>query len=72
MIPIGKRTSDVCSSLDLINGGVSRAIFLIEQQHEQDDTLPLRIFQSWYRASDEHAIPVTALAIFTGSAHPVN
>jgi predicted transposase/invertase (TIGR01784 family) len=30
------------------------------------------VFQSWYRASDEYQIPVTALVIYTGEAKPVN
>jgi hypothetical protein len=68
----GKRTSDLCVSTPLKGGGESRAIFLAEQQHEKDDTLPLRIFQSYYRASDEYAVPVTALAIYTGKTEPVD
>jgi hypothetical protein len=68
----GKRTPDLCISLPLLDGGVSRAIFMVEQQHEDDDTLPLRIFQSYYRASDEYAIPVTSLAIYTGKTEPVD
>jgi hypothetical protein len=67
-----KRTSDLCVSMPLLGGVKSRAIFLIEQQHEQDDTLPLRIFQSYYRASDEYAVPVTSLAIYTGKTEPVD
>ncbi|MDR0649734.1 MAG: hypothetical protein LBF92_10425 [Synergistaceae bacterium] len=68
----GKRTSDLCVSLPLKDGGESRAIFLLEQQHEKDDTLPLRIFQSYYRASDEYAVPVTSLAIYTGKTAPID
>jgi hypothetical protein len=68
----GKRISDLCVSLPLKNGGESRAIFLVEQQHEKDDTLPLRIFQSYYRASDEYAVPVTSLAIYTGKTEPID
>jgi hypothetical protein len=68
----GKRISDLCISLPLKNGGVSRAIFLIEQQHAEDKNLPLRMFQSYYRASDEYSVPVTSLAIYTGKAEPVN
>jgi hypothetical protein len=62
----------LCVSTPLLGGGESRAIFLAEQQHEKDDTLPLRIFQSYYRASDEYAVPVTALAIYTGKTEPVD
>jgi hypothetical protein len=68
----GKRISDLCVSLPLKGGGESRAIFLVEQQHEKDDTLPLRIFQSYYRASDEYALPVTSLAIYTGKTEPID
>ncbi|MDR1019890.1 MAG: hypothetical protein LBL73_03945 [Synergistaceae bacterium] len=68
----GKRTSDLCVSMPLLSGAESRAIFLIEQQHERDDTLPLRIFQSYYRASDKYAAPVTSLAIYTGTSDPVD
>jgi hypothetical protein len=68
----GKRTSDLCISMPLLSGSESRAIFLIEQQHEEDNALPLRIFQSYYRASDEYALPVTSLAIYTGKTEPVD
>ncbi|GHV29442.1 hypothetical protein FACS1894167_08750 [Synergistales bacterium] len=64
--------SDVCMAVPLKTGNTPRALFLIEQQHEKDDSLPRRIFRSWYRASDEHQIPVTSLAVFTGRAKPVN
>ncbi|MDR1515576.1 MAG: hypothetical protein LBS45_07770 [Synergistaceae bacterium] len=68
----GKRISDLCISMPLKDGGESRAIFMVEQQHEDDDTLPLRIFQSYYRASDEYALPVTSLAIYTGKTEPID
>jgi len=68
----GKRTSDLCLSLALADGGVSRAIFIVEQQHREDSSLPLRLFQSFYRASDEYALPVTSLAIYTGKTAPVD
>jgi hypothetical protein len=47
-------------------------VFLIEQQHEHDKELGRRMFQSFYRASDEFQVPVTSLAIFTGQAKPVD
>jgi hypothetical protein len=68
----GGNISDICMALPLITGDVPRALFVVEQQHEEDKTLPLRVFQSWYRASDEYAIPVTSLAIYTGRAKPIN
>jgi predicted transposase YdaD len=68
----GQRTSDLCVSLPLKGDAVSRALFLVEQQHEEDKTLPRRIFQSFYRASDEYDVPVTALAIYTGKTPPVD
>jgi hypothetical protein len=68
----GQRTSDLCISLPLKDDAVSRAIFFLEQQHEEDKTLPRRIFQSFYRASDEYDVPVTALAIYTGKVPPVD
>jgi hypothetical protein len=68
----GTRISDVCLSVPLISGGASRAVFLIEQQNENYKSLPLRIFQSFYRASDEFQAPVTALAIFTGTEEPIS
>ncbi|MDR2179213.1 MAG: hypothetical protein LBP21_02795, partial [Synergistaceae bacterium] len=55
----GSRISDVCLSVPLISGDASRAVFLIEQQNENYKSLPLRIFQSFYRASDEFQAPVT-------------
>jgi hypothetical protein len=68
----GKRTSDLCVSTPLRDGSVSRAIFLLEQQHRKDNTLPFRMFQSYYRASDQYSLPVTSLAIYTGKTKPVN
>jgi hypothetical protein len=68
----GKRISDLCVSLPLSDGAVSRAIFLLEQQHEEDKTLPLRVFQSYYRANDEYALPVTSLVIYTGASDPAD
>jgi hypothetical protein len=68
----GKRVSDLCASIPLLSGAESRTIFLIEQQHEKDDTLALRMFQSFYRASDEYEVPVTSLAIYTGKTAPVD
>jgi predicted transposase/invertase (TIGR01784 family) len=68
----GSRISDVCFSVPLISGYASRAVFLIEQQDKNYKSLPLRIFQSFYRASDEFQAPVTALAIFTGTEEPIN
>jgi len=68
----GERTSDVCLSLPMQTGNTSRAVFLVEQQHEKDDSLPLRMFQSYYRACDEYVSPVTSLAIFTGQAKPMD
>jgi hypothetical protein len=68
----GKRTSDLNLSVPLKNGDESRAILLLEQQHKKDDTLPFRMFQSYYRASDRYLVPVTSLAIYTGKTEPVN
>ena len=68
----GTKISDVCFKVPLRNGEFLRSLFLIEQQHEEDKSLPLRAFQSWYRASDEYQFPVTVLAIYTGGAKPVN
>jgi hypothetical protein len=67
----GSRISDVCLAVPLKTGNVPRAVFLIEQQHETDKTIGLRMFQSFYRASDEFQVPVTSLAIFTGPARPI-
>jgi hypothetical protein len=64
--------SDVCFKVALKNGEFPRSLFFVEQQHEEDKNLPLRVFQSWYRASDEYKFPVTALVIYTGGANPVN
>ncbi|GHV39892.1 hypothetical protein FACS1894187_20340 [Synergistales bacterium] len=68
----GGRISDICLSLYLTDGDVSRAIFLIEQQDKKNKDLPLRMFQSWYRASDKYNVPVTSLAIYTGTTKPAN
>jgi hypothetical protein len=68
----GSNISDVCFKVPLKNGEFPRSLFFVEQQHEEDKSLPLRVFQSWYRASDEYQFPVTALVIYTGGAKPVN
>jgi hypothetical protein len=68
----GSRISDVCLSVPLKSDYASRAVFLIEEQNTNYKSLPLRIFQSSYRASDEFQAPVTALAIFTGTEVPIN
>ena len=49
-----------------------RLAFHIEQQHEPDKDLPLRMFQGYYRMSDRLKVPVTSLAILTGNIKPVN
>jgi hypothetical protein len=68
----GSRISDVCLSVPLIGDYASRAVFLIEEQNANYKILPLRIFQSFYRASDEFQAPVAALGIFTGTEEPIN
>ena len=68
----GSNISDVCFKVPLKNGSFPRTLFLVEQQHEEDKSLPLHVFQSWYRASDEYQFPVTALVIYTGGAKPLN
>ena len=68
----GSNISDACFKVPLTNGSCPLSLFLIEQQHEEDKSIPLRVFQSWYRASDEYQFPVTALVIYTGGAKPVN
>jgi hypothetical protein len=45
--------------------------FHIEQQHAHDKDFALRMFQGYYRMSDQLQIPVTSLAIFTGNIKPV-
>jgi hypothetical protein len=68
----GSRISDVCLSVPLIADPAPRAVFLLEQQGKHYKSLPLRVFQSFYRASDEFQAPVTALALFTGKEKPIN
>jgi hypothetical protein len=63
----------VCLAVPLKTGNMPRAVFLIEQQHEMGDKdFGLRMFQSFYRASDEFQVPVTSLAIFTGPGGSVD
>jgi len=64
--------SDVCLKVPLERGEYLRSLFLIEQHHGESKDIPLRVFQSWYRASDEYQFPVTALVIYTGNAKPLN
>ncbi|MDR1379484.1 MAG: hypothetical protein LBJ36_10600 [Synergistaceae bacterium] len=62
----GGRISDLCVSVPLITGAEKRVAFQVEQQHKKDKELGLKVFQNYYRASDQLQIPVTSLAIFTG------
>ncbi|GHV29437.1 hypothetical protein FACS1894167_08730 [Synergistales bacterium] len=68
----GMRISDVAISIPLKTGADQRIAFHIEQQHEPDKDLPLRMFQGYYRMSDRLRVPVTSLAILTGNIKPVN
>ena len=68
----GMRTSDVALSIPLKKGADQRIVFHIEQQHEPDKDLPLRMFQGYYRMSDRLSLPVTSYAILTGNIKPVN
>ncbi|GHV48583.1 hypothetical protein FACS1894204_12920 [Synergistales bacterium] len=68
----GMRNSDVALSIPLKEGADQRIVFHIEQQHEPDKDLPLRMFQGYYRMSDRLQLPVTSLAILTGNIKPVN
>ncbi|GHS95906.1 hypothetical protein AGMMS50276_13290 [Synergistales bacterium] len=67
----GMRTSDVALSIPLKTGADQRIVFHIEQQHEPDKDLPLRMFQGYYRMSDRLQLPVTSYAILTGNIKPV-
>ena len=68
----GRVNTDLCMAVPLKTGETPRALFIIEQQHNDSENFPLRMFRSWYRASDEHRIPVTSLVIYTGHAKPVD
>jgi hypothetical protein len=68
----GMRISDVGISIPLKTGADQRIAFHIEQQHEFDKDLALRMFQGYYRMSDRLRVPVTSLAILTGNIKPVN
>jgi hypothetical protein len=60
------RVTDLCFSVP-VTGGESRKVGLfVEQQHEDDETFALRVFQTFYRMSDSFKEKITALAIFTG------
>jgi hypothetical protein len=68
----GMRTTDLCFSVPIM-GGESRKIGLfLEQQHEDDEEIALRVFQTFYRMSDSFKEKITALVIFTGSAKDRN
>jgi hypothetical protein len=68
----GSRNTDVGLSIPLKTGTDQRVAFHIEQQHAKDPDFALRMFQSYYRMSDRLRIPVTSLAIFTGTYKPIN
>ncbi|GHS90561.1 hypothetical protein AGMMS49957_16840 [Synergistales bacterium] len=66
------RISDVGLSIPLKTGLDQRVAFHIEQQHEPDKDLPLRMFQGYYRMSDRLSLLVASYAILTGNIKPVN
>jgi hypothetical protein len=68
----GKVISDLCFKMPLTDGNVPRALFIIEQQHNPKKELPERVFESWYRAKDEHRIPVTCFVVYTGQVRPID
>ena len=58
--------------LPLTDGNTPRALFIIEQQHNPKKELAERVFESWYRARDEHQIPVTCFVVYTGHVKPAD
>jgi hypothetical protein len=68
----GMRISDVGLSIPLKTGADQRIAFHLEQQHESDKDIALRMFQGYYRMSDRLQVPVTSLAILTGNIKPVD
>jgi hypothetical protein len=67
-----KVISDLCFKVPLTDGITPRALFIIEQQHNPKKGLQERVFESWYRARDEHQIPVTCLVVYTGHVRPAD
>ena len=68
----GRVNTDLCVAVPLKTGHTPRALFIIEQQHNDSENFPLKMFRSWYRASAERQIPVTSLVLYTGRAKPVD
>ena len=62
----GARYADLALSIPLKSGADHRILLHVEQQHAYDPDFPLRMFQVYYRVSDQFLIPVTSFAIFTG------
>ena len=64
---VGMRVPDVVASVPVRGGETRKVVFVIEQQHAYDRNFARRMFEGFYRVSDQLKTPVTSLAIFTGN-----
>ncbi|MDR1979082.1 MAG: hypothetical protein LBQ42_10160, partial [Synergistaceae bacterium] len=68
----GMRVSDVFLSVPLLGGEDSNVALLLEQQHDPDESLPLKMLELYVRLRDKLRTKTTAIAIYTGSAKNVD
>jgi hypothetical protein len=68
----GMRVTDLAFSVPVIDGTSRKVGLFTEAQHRDDEELPTRIFQTFYRMTDNLKEKITALAIFTGDAKDRN
>jgi hypothetical protein len=65
---IGMRIADLAVSLPIIDGTSHTVGLFTEARHEDDKEFAVKMFQTFYRMTDELKERITTLAIFTGEA----
>jgi hypothetical protein len=68
----GMRISDLAFSVPVIDGTSRKVGLFIEAQHRDEEDFAARIFETFYRMTDNLREQITALVIFTGDAKDRN
>ncbi|HFA49461.1 MAG TPA: hypothetical protein ENJ95_10650 [Bacteroidetes bacterium] len=67
----GPVRGDILMELQLKKGGKQFILIHVEAQHGYDQTLPERMFVTFYRLRDKYPnVPLTAIALYTGDKVP--
>jgi hypothetical protein len=66
------RETDVFFNIPMLGGENGSVAMFCEQQHESDDSLPERVFETFVRLREKWRLPTTCIVIYTGSAPNVN